>query len=462
MSSADDRAYQSPAAAGQKGQPRATHVRWLVFALACGTSWLLYLHRYLFALMKPMLKEEWGLKETELGLLDSAFTTCYSVFQIPLGVAVDAGGVRLVLMLLMLVGSVGLALHAGVGSSGQMWYARATLGVGQSAVYAALSRLSRQWFPPSIRTTLQGFVGVLAGRLGGFSANLIFLTLLVGYLSFDWRTATYLFASLGIVQTILFFVLYRNSPREHPLVNSAEAALIEGEANGPATDAGQDKPAPPRMTMGAMLRSLTPRGLANLVALCVQSLLSTFADNVYSNWIPLFLFSVHGLQAKEMGIYSALPLLGGAIGGVLGGLFNDLCIAWTGNRRWSRSGVAAFCKGLAAAWLLVALLFYDQPYAFCGLLFVVKLFGDGSLATTWGVVTDIGGRATSSVYAFTNAVAGIGAIAAATVFGYVAEHHGWRAVFFTVAGLYVACAVSWMFVNCTVPIVTEESGRAPR
>ena len=39
---------------------------------------------------------------------------------------------------------------------------------------------------------------------------------------------------------------------------------------------------------------------------------------------------------------------------------------------------------------------------------LVKFFGDWSLATSWGVVTDIGGRATASVFAFNNAVAGIG------------------------------------------------------
>ena len=32
---------------------KPTNVRWAIFGLACGTSWLLYLHRYTFALIKP-------------------------------------------------------------------------------------------------------------------------------------------------------------------------------------------------------------------------------------------------------------------------------------------------------------------------------------------------------------------------------------------------------------------------
>ena len=50
---------------------RPTNVRWAVFTLACGTSWLLYLHRYLFALIKADLVKQWHLSKTELGFLDS-------------------------------------------------------------------------------------------------------------------------------------------------------------------------------------------------------------------------------------------------------------------------------------------------------------------------------------------------------------------------------------------------------
>lgn len=75
---------------------------------------------------------------------------------------------------------------------------------------------------------------------------------------------------------------------------------------------------------------MTPRSLMNLIWLSLQNVLSTFADNIYSNWIPLFLSQVHGLKFKEMGIYSALPLLGGAVAGVTGGMLNDFLIVRTG------------------------------------------------------------------------------------------------------------------------------------
>jgi predicted MFS family arabinose efflux permease len=272
----------------------------------------------------------------------------------------------------------------------------------------------------------------------------------------DWRTAIGVLVSLGFVQLLLFAAVYRNSPRNHPAVNEAEAALIEGDA----LPAGNSTAAPSaRMSVLATLRLATPRSLLNLFCLAVQTILSTFADNIFLAWIPRFLSQVHGLEFKQMGIYASLPLLGGALAGLLGGLLNDYLIAATGNRRWARTAVAFIGKGMAAALMFTALLFYDRPYEFCLLLFLVKLFGDWSLTTAWGVVTDIGGRATASVFAVNNSVAGIGLIAAPIVYGYIADRFGWPSVFASVGTVYVLCALSWLLIDCTIPVLREAEPR---
>jgi sugar phosphate permease len=427
---------------------KPTHFRWVVFALACGTSWLLYLHRYSFALIKPKLVEQWQLDKTELGLLDGAFSFALTGFQIPLGVAADTYGVRLVLTCLLLVGSVGLGLHAWAPAPKYLWYARLVLGIGQSAVYACVSRLAQSWFPAPIRTTLQGTAAITFGRLGGLSANLLLGTVMLGYYALGWQKAIYVLAGGGIGFALVFAALFRNSPSGHPLVNSAEADLI----NPPGAKVSGEQP---RLSMRELLRSLRPAAVPNFVFLNVQTILSTFADNIYSNWIPLFLWEVHRLKFEAMGVYSSLPLLGGAIAGLIGGVLNDRCIALTGNRRWSRSGIALVGKGLAAVLLVTALAWYDNPYVFCWFLFAVKFFGDWSLTTSWGVVTDIGGRATASVFAFNNTVAGLGLLTAPIISGFVAQHWGWPVVFVTVAVAYVLCALTWLGIDCTQPLLDE-------
>ena len=432
--------------------PRPTNVRWGIFALACGTSWMLYLHRYTFALIKPLLADEYGLGKDELGMLDAAFALCYMVFQIPFGILADAFGVRLVLFTLIFVWSIGLAMHAWAPNTASLWYARATLGLGQSGTFAALIRLTKTWYPVTIRTTVQGWVGVFSGRMGGVCSNVIFAAVLMGTFLLGWRASIYIFASLGILFSFIFLLVFRNSPRQHPWANEAEADLIEQvDPKAPV------KPATKQMTTREMFSKMTPRSIVNLLCLNAQTIFSTIADNIYSAWIPLFLVEVHGLEFRQMGIFSALPLLGGAVGGVLGGYLNDWLIRKTGNLRWSRTAVGLTGKGGAAALLLAAmLLFYDQPYIFCGMLFFIKLVGDTSLTTTWGAVSDIGGRTSATVFAYNNGVASLFAGLAPLMYGMLAEHVSWTAVFIAAGSSYVLCSLSWLLINCTIPVMPEE------
>lgn len=431
---------------------RPTRVRWMVFVLACSTSWMLYLHRYMFGLIKPKLVEEFELGETELGMLDSAFTLFYSWCQVPMGLAVDSLGVHLILTAMIIIWCVGLGLHAWAPRGEHLWYGRVVLGAGQAGVFAALSRVTRSWYPRKVRATVQGWVGVFFGRMGGLSAYLLVGAVIIdqGGLDVPWRDAIYGLAATGIVFSVVFAALFRNSPGKHPLANEAEAVLVEGSEDV-SVSGGTGK-----LSFRKMFRRMSPRSLRNLFTLNLQTILSTMADNIFSAWIPLFLYKVHGLEFRDMSVYSALPLLGGACGGAFGGWLNDFMLRRTGSVRWARTTIGLAGKGMAAVVLAVAMLWYDDPYTFCSLLFVVKFFSDWSLTTTWGAVTDIGGRTTATVFAFNNSVASLGGIPASIIFGAIAEHASWRWVFLTGAATYLLCALSWLAIDCRIPVIAEE------
>jgi sugar phosphate permease len=441
---------------------RPTNVRWMVFVLGCGTSWFLYLHRYTFALIKPELKEEWQLDNTELGLLDSAFAVCYSVFQVPAGILADLTGAHLFLGGIIILWSVGLAMHAWAGDLNSMRLARAVLGTGQAGAFAAISRVTRTWFPFTSRTFAQGCMGVFSGRIGGLSAYLLLGTVLMGYLKIPWRTSVTILAGAGVVHGILFLVLFRNSPRRHAWVNTAEADLIEGvqpnaDAESSATAETCQTVQKTKMSIREMLGRMSPRSILNLMFLTLASSLSTIADNIYSSWIPLFLFDEYQLQFKEMGLYSALPLLGGACGGLFSGYLNDRLIRATGNRRWTRSLIGLTGKGTAGVLLVLALVTsYDNPYRFCGMLFFVKFFADMGLASRWGTITDISGPATATVFALNNALASLVGMIAPLMYGWVSDNYDWYTVFIIAACVYVACAFSWLLIDCTRPLFGED------
>src|SRR5689334_9850128 len=112
---------------------RPTRVRWVLFALACATSWLLYLQRYSWGVIKPAFREEHPeFSDTDIGWLDSAFVAAYGVGQIPGGLAGDLFGARAVLTVIIVLWS---AAAAGVAWTSGFWGlfgARAVFGAAQA------------------------------------------------------------------------------------------------------------------------------------------------------------------------------------------------------------------------------------------------------------------------------------------------------------------------------------------
>src|SRR5262249_10863629 len=131
--------------------------------------------------------------------------------------------------------------------------------------------------------------------------------------------------------------LFRDGPREHPWANEAERRLIEEGAAPPA-------PGPP-----ARVR-LASGGWA-LPAMLLYAFASAFADQLYVFWVPDFLVAGKGLSPSHMGVFAGLPLLGGAVGGMAGGVLNDALIGATGSRRWGRAAVAFTGKFLAGVFI---------------------------------------------------------------------------------------------------------------
>ena len=382
--------------------PQPTRVRWLVFGLSCGTSWMLYLHRYSWGLIKADVKAEYGLSDVQLGWIDSAFMGSYALFQIPTGALGDVLGPALVLPVIILAWS---GMLAGVTIARGFWPLAGVMGlfgVTQAGAYPNLNKVTRSWFPLSVRTTAQGFVASLAGRSGGACASLIVSTLLLGWIGLEWRSALAVIAVAGVMYAVVFRLLFRNNPAEHPWANEAEQRLIEEDE--------PDAPPSQKMTLTRQVRALASFGV-----LLVQQFGSAFADVLYVFWIPLFLAEAKGLTKVELGIFASLPLWGGALGGMVGGVLNDALVRRAG-RRVARRVVGLTGKCVAAVLIVVSIGVEDGRWAMV-VVAVAKFFTDWSQPTVWGTVTDIGGRVAGSVFGAVNMSGSIGAFAAGPILG---------------------------------------------
>jgi sugar phosphate permease len=419
---------------------RASRVRWFIFFVACASSLFLYLHRYSWGVIKPsFLKEHPEITSEEIGSLDAAFGITYAFGQVPAGLAADLFGPRLVLGGIILLWSISTVGVAWVAVFWQLWCVRAALGLTQAGCYPVLSKVTRNWFPQSVRTSVQGVVAAM-GRIGAACSSLLVASVLIGYFQVSWQSALVGIALPGAALSVAWWLIVRNSPRQHPRVNAAELALIERGT------------VPPSASSRVKLHR-DRRTLLNLAMLLLYAFASNVYDAIYLFWIPTYLID-RGLTQSDMGLFNTLPFIGAAIGGICGGMLNDYLIRRTGNRRWSRSGVAFTGKFIAAGCVALSVQTGDGRIAMVVLL-VARFFGDWSLPTQWGAMTDMGGRAIATIFGFVNSVGALGVFAAGYLYGNLKSMYGWEGLFLGAAVACLVSALSWLFVDCTKRLVDD-------
>jgi MFS transporter, ACS family, glucarate transporter len=436
------------AGGGRPSGSPPTNVRMLVLALSCGVSFVLYLHRYVWGLIKKDVQDEFGWDVETLGWLDGFFPASYGVSQIPSGMLCDWFGAHFLLGSIIILWSLALAGTALAKTPASMAAARLTFGLAQAGCYPALAKVSKNWFPLNMRTTAQGLIATSFGRGGGAMSFLLFGTILVGWLGMPWRWAVGVFTLLGLAAGASFLLLFRNTPREHPWANAAEAELIA------ADDPQSAHATRSRVKWAALLGSRT------ILLLFVRSFASNMADGLFVNWVPLYLRTEKGLGMSSAAWMAALPLVGGAIGGLASGLIQSYLIRRLGWRRWARATLGLTGKLLAATVILTCLVPHDAITVACTFM-AVKFFADCDQPAEWGALSDVAGRNAATVFACVNTVGSFGGFVAGPLMGTVlqvfsdSEHltaAGWNAVFVVTALEYVVAASCWPFINCGRPL----------
>ena len=434
---------------GGKPSERPTRRRWLVFFMAAATSWFLYLHRYTWNFIRPQLEDEYGFTNTELESLFSLFNVTYSVGQIPSGIACDYFGPHVFLSLIVLLWSLLLPGFGMTGSRTGLAGLRLAFGLCQAGAYPALTNVTRNWFPRSTRTAVQGAVASLAGRGGGAMSSIIMGSLLMGLLGLSWQASLWVLAAAGVLFALLFALTFRNGPEADRHANAAEVDLIRGDDPPPS-----DGPA--MLPFGRTLRS------RSLLVFVFQQFLNAGADYIYVAVMGSYFLTARRFDEAVAGLLVSLPLWGGALGGAAGGILNDGLIRLTGNRRWSRSAVGFLGKALASGCMLIAI--QQQSGVAAALwLFVVKFFSDWTQPTVWGTCTDLGGRFSATVFSIVNTAGSVGMIVTPLFGGLLLDRYSERQLidgveqvvtnynplFAVVAGMYLASAACWLLIDCT-------------
>lgn len=437
---------------------RPTNRRWLMFSLAAGTSWFLYLHRFTFGVIRPELKREYGLSNLELDSIFALFNLTYALGQIPGGMISDFFGPHIFLASIILLWSIVLPCVALTGSLKGLSVARLAFGAAQAGCYPSLAKSTRVWFPAKTRTIVQGLIASFFGRAGGAMGPIVMATLLMGYFKLDWGAALVYMAGGGVFFAWLFLRTFRSSPDKDPKTNEAERQLIqEGQY--------ESENAPPVLPVSRAIRN------PSLLVFAFQQFMNAGADMIYGLHLGSYLRDHYGITDNvKFGLLLSLPLWGGACGGIAGGFINDGLIQLTGNRRWSRAAVG-FTGKFVACFFLYAAATADDPVQASWLLFATKFFSDWTQPTVWGTSTDMGGRYSGTVFSIINSsgsVAGfvVPIFGGALLDAYIREElvNGklikvtqYEPVFLLVGVMYLLSALCWFFINCTNSLDPGES-----
>jgi hypothetical protein len=202
------------------------------------------------------------------------------------------------------------------------------------------------------------------------------------------------------------------------------------------------------------------------IVLCLlfQQFTAAYVDNFFANWMPSYLANARHIDMKGIGWMAALPLVGGALGGMLaGGVLQSWLIRRTGNRRWSRAAVGMTGSLMAGACLFASLSF-DSAVSVAWAFFVLKFFADWAQPAVWGTVTDLGGRNSASLFALVNTSGSLAGFAAGPTMGKAIDFFGggakdnpagWTALFVIIGTVYVASGLTWLFIDCTRTVEAE-------
>jgi MFS family permease len=298
------------------------------------------------ALTEP-IRKEFGLSDSQVGLIGSAFIWLYAIVGLPLGRAADSWSRKKLLACGMLVWAALTGMAAMAANYTMLLFSRLGFAVGEAVVAPAATSWIGDLFPSTERSRPLALF-MLGVPVGG--ALTYFFSGPVAQ-AYGWRAAMVLAAAPAVI--LIPFLLSLAEP-----VRGAAEAHREVMA---------------RSSMAAILK------IPTMWWIILSGALLNFNMYAIGTFLPAFLSRIHGLTLARSGIATGVVFaVGGVAGGLLAGRLGDRVIR---KRENGRLLVAAVLTGLGA------------PAAFLGVgagsvyvAIALITFSYGTLNTYYGLV----------------------------------------------------------------------------
>ncbi len=411
-------------------------------------SAIAYLDRVNISIAGQFIQQEYGLDDVRLGWVFSAFVLGYAAFQAPGGRLADRFGPRRIVAFGTIWWGVFTALTAlvPVGMAGvivALIAVRVALGIGEAVVYPASNRLVAKWIPSDERGIANGLIFCGVGAGAGVTPPLI--TYIIGH--YGWRWSFWASAVIGLAAGVVWYLVARDTPAEHPWITPRESERIAAGLPEPAT------------VKAAALPWSRIFGSRAVIAISTSYFAYGYAAWIFFSWFFIYLRRVRGLDMKSSSFYSMLPFIGMATCSLFGGWLSDRLTARYGKRA-GRCGIAVAGMALAAIFIAGGTA-VESPQ----LASIVLAGGAGALylaqSSFWSVTADIAGSSAGSVSGVMNMGGQIGGAVTASLTPLIANSFGWSASFLTAAALCAAGSALWLTVDPERKLAPPESAARP-
>lgn len=293
----------------------------VVFLLAAAV-FLNYVDRGNLATASPVLKDELGLSNAQIGVLLSAFFWSYAPLQPFAGWLAQRFDVRYVLAIGLVVWSMATALTALVTTFSALLSLRVLLGIGESVTYPCNSKFLGQRALEHERGRANGLIAAsqaLGPAFGTLIGGLVIARI-------GWRST---FIAFGVI-SLLWVLPWAVVTRGGTVTASPDATL---------------RPLPYWM----LLRQRALWGC------CIGSYCSLYSYYFVLAWLPLFLVKTHGFSVQDMArIGAAVYALHAASSAVVGWLSDRWIIAGMSPNQVRKTLLVSGLLGVAAAMMASA------------------------------------------------------------------------------------------------------------
>lgn len=394
-----------------------------------------YMDRSNLAVAASDIGKEFKFSSVQMGLIFSAFSWTYLLFQIPGGILVKHISPRILYAVSLISWSFATLIQGFAKGFATLFGLRMITGAFEAPAFPINNRVVSAWFPENERASAIGIY--TSGQFLGLAFLMPILSKIQAYVG--WKGLFVVTGLIGVIWGFVWYYFYRD-PMKHAKVNKAELEVIE--SGGGLLDRTRTGTGPKRTFRWSDLREvLSYRKLWGIY-------IGQFAVNstlwFFLTWFPKYLVDYRGMDFIQSGYWASIPYLAAFLGVLCSGFLSDYLI---------RKGISAakarkrpIIIGLLISVLILGANYVNAP-SLVILFMSLSFFGVGFASITWIFVSTLAPKhlidITGGVFNFIGQSSGI---IVPIAIGFLASGGNFAPALIFVASLGLLGACSYLFL----------------